>query len=507
MMATPILSIENLTLSTATGEIVTNLSFEIDPGEIVALTGRSGSGKTSIALAVMGLLPPGIQHASGAIQWQGETPLTLPDNHTLWRSLRGTQIGFTQQDVFGAFDPVMKMGMQMKEVIRARSNRSDIDITTELHIKMEEVGLHDIPRLLDSYPHQLSGGQLQRCQLAMVMVLRPALLIVDEPTSAVDKINQKQLLHVFTMIRSKYNISILCITHEEAVVRQIASREINLETVKGSPARSESEKVRERSETEDQTILLEARGVTYAHAFGGMMAKKGATVGPIHLHIFPGRCTGIVGESGSGKSTLAQMLVGLCAPAEGQVLLREKEINFQRAEDIRILRKHVQLVMQDGRGSLHPHFTVRQILSEIAALRKKTDPAFQPDLVAILTEVGLREDMLDRTPGALSGGECLRVSIARALLLEPEMLICDESTSALDRHTTRSILEMLSDLMRKKQLALVLITHDQEVIRQMADDIVVLAEGKVIEKGNADDILHRPTHHVTKRIFETHATY
>lgn len=506
-MATPILSIDHLTLATASGEIVSDLSFEIDRGEIVALTGRSGSGKTSIALAIMGLLPSGIQQTSGTIKWQGDTPLTLPDNHTQWRSLRGTQIGFTQQDVFGAFDPVMKMGTQMREVIRVRTTRSDMDIATELHIKMEEVGLHDIDRLLNSYPHQLSGGQLQRCQLGMVMVLRPPLLIVDEPTSAVDKINQKELLHVFTMIRSKYNVAILCITHEEAVVRQIASREINLESVTGTIERTGLDTLPDRVASQAHSILLEARGVTYAHAFGGMMAKQGATVGPIHLHIFPGRCTGIVGESGSGKSTLAQMLVGLCAPIEGQVLLREKPIDFQRAEDIRGLRKHVQLVMQDGRGSLHPHFTVRQILTEVASLRKKSDPSFQPDVVASLKEVGLHEELLERTSNALSGGECLRVSIARALLLDPEILICDESTSALDRETTLSILNILLRLIREKGLALVLITHDQEVIRRMADDIVVLSEGKVIEKGNADDILHRPTHHVTKKIFETHATY
>ena len=506
-MAMPILRIDHLTLSTASGEIVSDLSFEIDRGEIVALTGRSGSGKTSIALAIMGLLPSGIQHISGTIKWQGPTPLTLPDHHTHWHSLRGIQIGFTQQDVFGAFDPVMKMGPQMKEVIRMRTTGRDVDIATELHIKMEEVGLHDIDRLMDSYPHQLSGGQLQRCQLAMVMVLRPELLIVDEPTSAVDKINQKELLHVFTMIRTKYNIAILCITHEEAVVRQIASREINLESDLVSFESKGPEAFSGRDVSQENAILLEARGVTYVHAFGGMMAKQGAIVGPIHLHIFPGRCTGIVGESGSGKSTLAQMLVGLCEPIEGQVLLREKPIDFHRTKDIRRLRKHVQLVMQDGRGSLHPHFTVYQILSEIASLRKKSDPLFQADLTASLKEVGLPEEILERRPDALSGGECLRVSIARALLLDPEILICDESTSALDRQTTLSILNILSDLIRQKQLALIMITHDQAVIRQMADDIVVLSEGKVIEKGKADDILQRPTHHITKRIFETHATY
>ncbi len=505
-MAKPVLHIDHLTLATDTGTIVSNLSFHIDQGEIVALTGKSGSGKTSIAAAILDLLPPEIKLVSGQIKWDGRTPMLLPDDHQQWSILRGREIGFTQQDVFGAFNPVLKMGHQMIAIIQERILREQPNIALELHVKMEEVGLHDIDRLLDSYPHELSGGQLQRCQLAMVIVIRPELLIVDEPTSAVDKINQAELLYVFRMIREKYNLSILCITHEEDVVRQIASREIQLTPLNVETIKELIEPAVKIENVTDHPVVLEIKGVKYSHAFGGIMYKKGATIGEIFLNIHRGSSVGVVGESGSGKSTLAYLLVGLYPPLSGQVVLDGHAIDFQKSKDIQLLRSKVQLVMQDGRGSLHPHLTIKEILLEVGPWRRNPKAAIHARLKESMTEVGLSEDLLERTPGQLSGGECLRVSIARALLVNPIVLICDESTASLDSVTTAGILKLLSQLKTNKQLALIFISHDQKVIRQMAEYIVVLAEGKVIEKGMAVDILKRPTHQVTKRIFAPDAT-
>ncbi len=506
MMSTPILSISNLTLATQSSTIVSDLSFEIAHGEIVALTGKSGSGKTSVATAILNLLPAGVQFISGQIQWHGNETLMLPADKDRWAALRGRHIGFTQQDVFGAFNPTIKMGNQMEAIVEERAIRKIEHILHELHIKMEEVGLHDIPRLLNSFPHELSGGQLQRCQIAMVIVIRPELLIVDEPTSAVDKINQKELLHVFRMIRKNYNISILCITHEEDVVRQIADREIRLDQSTSAPESQLKAAFPQVNSIKDQEVILETIDLVYAHAFGGMMYKQGATIGEINVCIYRGKTLGIVGESGSGKSTFAQLLVGIFDPQSGKIILEGQNIDFQKVKDVHRLRSKVQLVMQDGRGSLHPHLTIREILSEVGIRRMKSDKGYILDLKASMDEVGLSESLLDRIQSQLSGGECLRVSIARALLVNPKILICDESTTSLDRATSNGILTLLSQLKKEKGLALIFISHDQEVIRQMADDIVVLSEGKVVEMGVADDILNRPTHPVTKRIFALHAT-
>lgn len=505
-MANPVLRVEHLTLATDAATIVSDLSFEIWPGEIVALTGKSGSGKTSIASAILNLLPSDIHFVSGHIMWLGNHPLSLPKDQALWPALRGRHIGFTQQDVFGAFDPVMKTGRQMEAIVRERAINTNINILHELHVRMEEVGLHDIARLLNAYPHELSGGQLQRCQLAMAIVINPELLILDEPTSAVDKINQAELLSVFKMIRERHNMAILCITHEEDLVRQIASREIHLGKADGTLSSGLSTSVKQNNEADEQPVVLETKGLIYTHASSGIMYTQGATIGEINMRIRRGSSTGIVGESGSGKSTLAQLLVGLYPPANGEVLLDSQPVDFEKKDDVRRLRSKVQLVMQDGRGSLHPHLTIREVLSEVSHATWMPREQIEENLQKSLREVGLTEDMLDRHASQLSGGECLRISIARALLIKPEVLICDESTASLDKATTEGILQLLDQLREKKGLALVFISHDHMVIRKMAEYIIVLAEGKVIETGRATDIIQRPTHPISKRIFEVRAT-
>jgi peptide/nickel transport system ATP-binding protein len=472
----------------------------------VALTGKSGSGKTSVAMAILDLLPPGIRFTEGMIRWtHGQESLTLPEDRSAWPKLRGSAIGFTQQDVFSAFDPVLTMGRQMLMIIRERSLHHGSGFEMELRMKMEEVGLHDIDRLWHSYPHQLSGGQLQRCQLAMAMVIRPALLITDEPTSAIDKINQFELLDVFAMLRTRYNMAMLCITHEEAVVRYLADRELQLDRITKDFSADRPMQATIATGEASETIL-EVKNLEYVHAFGGMMYRKGAMVGEINFRLARGSCIGIVGESGSGKSTLAQLLVGLFIPGQGEVMLSGKPIDFYRSDDLTLLRAKIQLVMQDGRGSLHPYFTVQQILEEIIWIKQKQEPGFTCDLPALLEEVELPADVLDRTAAQLSGGECLRISIARALIMRPEVLICDESTSSLDGDTRDSILSLLLRLKTARGLSMLFISHDERIIRVIADEILVLAEGKIVEQGTAQDIIRFPTHPVTKKIFTMHAT-
>jgi peptide/nickel transport system ATP-binding protein len=502
-MSTILLQVQHLTIGTTQGYIVQNLSFDISPGEIVALTGKSGSGKTSIAMALLDLLPAGIKVIEGNVLWNGKDQqmLALPVDKATWPRLRGRHIGYTQQDIFSSFDPVLQLGKQMIMIVTERTDQLDRNLEKELRVKMEEVGLHDIDRILVSYPHQLSGGQLQRCQLAMAIVIMPELLISDEPTSAIDNINQLELLEIFSLLRSKYNMAILCITHEEDVVKYLADREIRLDDSKAAGSPGNNHLVSEYSE--GNMAILVSKDLVYEHVYGGMAYKRGATVGKLDFELTRGTCLGVVGESGSGKSTLAQLLVGLYRPCEGSVILDGKRVDFLKATDIQYLRSKVQLVMQDGRGSLHPYLTIREILDEIP----KVDISKSNDLrlAEILGQVELPLSVLDRKPGQLSGGECLRVSLARALLVNPEILICDESTSALDGQTRDGIIELLKRLMRKGGLSMIFISHDEHIIRGMAHQILVMSDGKIVEKGRAAQVIDYPTHPVTKKIFSGHA--
>jgi len=507
MMTSAILDVEGLTLVTGQGSIVHQLSFHVNRGEIVALTGTSGSGKTSIALAILDLLPSGIKFQHGTIRWSAEpqSELSLPADTGLWSRLRGSHIGYIQQDIFGAFDPVMTMGHQMLMVISERTGRVDIDFEQELRMKMEEVGLHETERLMSSYPHQLSGGQLQRCQIAMAIVIRPELLIADEPTSAIDKINQLELLDVFALLKSRYNMAILCITHEEAVVRHLADREIQLSPINADFPIAHA--ITRRVATQVEVPILEVKELEYTHSFGGMMHKKGATVGLLEFKLHNGTCLGIVGESGSGKSTLAQLLVGLFVPRHGKIVLEGKEVDFHNLNHVRHLRSKVQLVMQDGRGSLHPHRSIRDILEEIKVISSRSGKPESNSLAEVLKEVGLEESVLDRKAGQLSGGECLRVSIARALLMHPVVLICDESTSSLDEPTRDGIIDLLRRLMEERGLALIFISHDERIIRGVANQVMVMDKGKIVETGAAADVIDYPTHSVSKRLFAPYATF
>ena len=457
-------------------------------------------------MAILDLLPESLTPSGGTVTWSHlENTLTLPADRKEWSKLRGSYIGFTQQDVFGAFDPVLSMGTQMLLVIKERSLYQHPSLEQLLRVKLEEVKLHDIDRLWKSYPHQLSGGQLQRCQLAMAMVIQPALLITDEPTSAIDKINQFELLDVFRELKLKYNMAILCITHEERVVRYLADREIQI----GEWSRESPKEILEVHTQTGSHIspVLEVTDLMYNHVYGGLRATKGAVIGKFNFKLYKGNCLGIVGESGSGKSTLAQLLVGLLIPRDGNVFLDGETIDYRNAKDLYRLRTKIQLVMQDGRGSLHPYLTIRKTLLEIAAQSRSNEGIFQTDVTSVLEKVELPNHILDRIPGQLSGGECLRVSIARALLMQPEVLICDESTSSLDGMTRDGIIDLLIHLKNHENLAIIFISHDDQVIRRIADQVMVMADGKVVENGLAKEVILNPTHPVSRKIFNVEATF
>ncbi len=499
-----LLQVEHLNLTTSRGSIVTNIFFDIKRGEIVALTGKSGSGKSSIALAILGLLPPDIK-SSGHIFYtkrDGEK-IAYPTDHHKWTDLPGREIGFIQQDMYGAFDPVMRMGKQMMMIIRERTLKDSTTIESELKDRLKEVGLSETKRIWNSFPHQLSGGQLQRCQLALVICLQPSLLIADEPTSAIDKLTQVEILDLLHYIRITYGISILCITHDESVVNYLCDREIAL------PDNIQTEVIIPKQPTASSpgnAVLFEIDGLGYQHRFGGIIEQSGARVQSIKFSLRQKECIGIIGESGSGKSTLANMLVGSIIPSEGSMFLEGEKIDFRLPGHLRMLRARVQLVMQDGRGSLHPGMKIRRLLEEVVDNQIRSGENKPQDITSSLAEVGLSPDILDRFPSTLSGGECLRVNIARSLLVEPAIIILDESTSSLDHSTRNGILDLLMKLMDYRNLAVILISHDIEVVASLANYILVFEDGQIIESGTVEELLASAQHESTKKFFATQAT-
>lgn len=499
-----LLQVEELTLVSDQGIIVDHFSFSIERGEIVALTGKSGSGKTSIGLAMLGLLPRGIRWEIGLMRWNGqESELIYPRDKALWTSLRGSYINYIQQDVFGIFDPVLRMGYQMTMIVSEIGKKHKGDIEAALRLKMVEVGISDVDRVWNSYPHQLSGGQIQRCQICISVVVQPELIIADEPTSAIDKINQLEILDLLTHVRNQYQIAILCITHEESVVTYLADRSVSLNTHIEHNSANYSQQI--SSETLPDMPILKVEHLGYRHKFGGIIEKKGATIRDIGFSLNAGQCLGIIGESGSGKSTVAQLLVGLLIPTAGHIKIHDSEMDFAARNDIRFLRSKIQLVMQDGRGSLHPNKTIRWLLQEVIDGQEKEDKSLKIELIQILKDVGLPEQVLDRKENSLSGGECLRICIARALLMKPDILICDESTTSLDSPTRDGIIGLLLSLMNQQRLGLIFIAHDDSVIRKTAHEIIVLADGQVVEKGKASTILNNPQHPATKKILQANA--
>ncbi|MEP6647129.1 MAG: ATP-binding cassette domain-containing protein [Saprospiraceae bacterium] len=504
-MSSMILQVEGLQIASHDKVIVDDLSFNISRGEIVTLTGKSGSGKTSIGLAILGLLPQRLQLKNGTIKWLGDSnqEKMLPQDIASWSSLRGKHIGYIQQDVFGIFDPVLRMGKQMRMIVRELTGNFSSDVETELRSKMKEVGIEDIDRIWNSYPHQLSGGQLQRCQICLSIIIKPSLIIADEPTSAIDKSTQLNLLDLLRHVRDEYRIAILCITHEESVVSYLADRNISLEYIS---ARNSSKNMVSISLGDSSVSpVLKVDQLGYAHKFGGLFDSTGARIKGIEFNLQAGQCLGIIGESGSGKSTLAQLLVGLLIPSEGSVSINDRQIDFEDSHDIHLLRSKVQLVMQDGRGSLHPNKTIRWLLQEVVRQIGKSK-AENEDFSKLLGEVGLSTSLLDRKENSLSGGECLRISIARALLMEPEILICDESTTSLDVPSRDGIVQLLVSLMQNQQLGLILIAHDDSLIRWVARDIIVLSKGEIVEKGPTQEVLNEPKHPATQKIMTAQAT-
>ncbi|TXL72111.1 ABC transporter ATP-binding protein [Vineibacter terrae] len=520
----PVLEIRDLSIALPKGSdrphAVEKVSVVINPGEIVCLVGESGSGKSVIAQAVMGLLPKSLPVTGGEIRLEGEEIAHATENRL--RELRCVRMSMIFQEPMTALNPVMTCGDQIDEVLRTHTQLEPQQRKDKIIRVFERVSMPDPPRIYDSYPHQLSGGQRQRVMIAMALVLEPTLLIADEPTTALDVTTQAQILELIKDIQRDKNMGVLFITHDFGVVCDIAHRVAVLrlgELVEAGPTHDILSRPRhpysrmlissvpsmlpaERPRHDGARTVLRTEKLTKVYGGGGMFQKARTVraVDNVSIVVRQGESLGIVGESGSGKSTVARCIARLIDPTEGRVTLGEDDVALLPQRLLRRHRRRIQIVFQDPYRSLNPRRTVGESIVEGPMNFGASRSAATQRARTLMETVRLDPDALDRYPHQFSGGQRQRICIARALAMEPEVLIADEAVSALDVSVQAQVLKLLDEIRERMNLAMLFITHDLRVAAQVCDEVAVMEKGKVVEYGPAADVFLRPQHAYTQAL-------
>ncbi len=502
-------------------EAVSKVSFSVKRGEILCLVGESGSGKSVIAQGIMGLLPRTLPITAGATLLEGED--TVQASPERLRALRATRMSMIFQEPMTALNPVMTCGEQMDEVLRAHTALAPPERRRKTLATVQEVLLPDPERMIASYPHQLSGGQRQRIMIAMALVLEPALLIADEPTTALDVTTQAQILNLIRELQARHGMGVLFITHDFGVVAEIAHRVAVLRLGELVEV-GDRDEVLKRPQHEYTRMLIGAVPTLQPH---GRKADPGAPLvletknldkiyvdrgwfakhRPVHaaksvsLSIRRGQTLGIVGESGSGKSTVARCIVRLIEPSGGEIRVHGEEIAARSHRALRPLRRRVQIVFQDPYRSLNPRRTVGDAIME-GPLNYGVPRAEARERARRLLElVRMDPAVLERYPHQFSGGQRQRICIARALAVEPELLVADEPVSALDVSVQAQVLALLEEIRTRLDLAMLFITHDLRVAAQVCDHVAVMSSGEVVEYGPAEEVFLNPKHAYTQALF------
>ncbi len=524
----PILDIRGLRIGLPKGgdrdDAVAGVSFSVAPGEIVCLVGESGSGKSVIAFSAMGLLPKNLPVREGTIALQGENLVGATEERL--RELRCTRMGMIFQEPMTALNPVMRCGDQIDEVLKEHTDLSPAERKARIIAMIEQVHLPDPPRMYASYPHQLSGGQRQRIMIAMALILGPSLLIADEPTTALDVTTQAQILKLIKELQVERGTGVLFITHDFGVVAEIADRVAVLkhgELVEMGPTEqllrspqhpytkmliasvpSHEPPARPAVGSGEERVVLRTEGLvkTYGNTglFGG--GRKVAAVKDVAFDIKRGETLGIVGESGSGKSTVARCIARLIDPTAGHIELAGTDIATMPAGRLRELRRKIQIVFQDPYRSLNPRRTVGQSIVEGPMNYGASASEALARARKLMELVRLDPESLDRYPHQFSGGQRQRICIARALAMEPEVLIADEAVSALDVSVQAQVLQLLEEIRHSLHLAVLFITHDLRVAAQICDKVAVMSKGLIVEYGTAAQVFGAPSHEYTKALFE-----
>jgi len=523
--AAPVLEVADLTIGLPSGgdraTAVKEVSFTVNRGEIVCLVGESGSGKSVIAQGVMGLLPRALPVTGGRILLQGEDITHASPNRL--RDLRATRMSMIFQEPMTALNPVMSCGDQIDEVLREHTTLGAEARARRVLEAIGEVLLPEPERIVASYPHQLSGGQRQRIMIAMALVLEPALLIADEPTTALDVTTQAQILKLVQELQARHGTGVLFITHDFGVVAEIAHRVAVLrlgDMVELGPrddvlTRPRHDYTRmligsvptlrphERGADGAAPLVLQTKGLAKTYVDRGWFHKRREVraAEDVTIEIRRGQTLGIVGESGSGKSTVARCIVRLIDPSAGEVRLGGVDIATMRAGELRPLRRKVQIVFQDPYRSLNPRRTVGEAIIEGPMNYGLTRTAALERAKSLLELVRMDASVLGRYPHQFSGGQRQRLCIARALAMEPELLIADEAVSALDVSVQAQVLRLLEEIRERLDLAMLFITHDLRVASQICDHVAVMSQGRVVEYGPANRVFGAPQHAYTRALF------
>ncbi|MGE8943732.1 ABC transporter ATP-binding protein [Leptospira interrogans] len=523
---TPLIRANNLSVAFRSGQTtnlaVKGVTFEVHPGETVALVGESGSGKTVSALSVMRLLSyPAASHPTGEILFEGRDLLKLSEAEM--RDIRGAKISIIFQEPMTSLNPLHTIEKQVGEVLKLHRGMEDSAIRTRVLELLHKVGVRDPEKRLSSFPHQLSGGQRQRVMIAMALANEPDLLIADEPTTALDVTIQAQILELLKDLQAELGMAMLLITHDLGVVRKMSDRVYVMNAgkiveegktsevfsnpqhaytrhlisaePKGSPPPADTSKP-VVVETDDLKVWFPIKKGFLRRTVDHVKAVDG-----LSLKLHAGQTLGVVGESGSGKTTLGLAIMRLVS-SQGPVAYLGKRIDGLNSRAMRPLRKEMQIVFQDPYGSLSPRLSVGQIIEE-GLLIQQPGLGYQQRrerVAQALSEVGLPADAQDRYPHEFSGGQRQRIAIARAMVLGPKFVMLDEPTSALDMSVQAQIVDLLRDLQTRHNLAYLFISHDLRVVRALSSHVIVMRNGKVVEEGSSEKIFNAPETDYTKAL-------
>lgn len=519
----PVVAIAGLSVALPLGAdrefAVQGMSLDLRAGEITCLVGESGSGKSMVARAIMGLLPDGVRVAAGAMIHDGRDLARLDE--AAMRRLRGASIGMVFQEPMTALNPMHRVGRQVDEVLRlhtdlprAARRRRVIDLFAEMRLPQPE-------QLIEAYPHQLSGGQRQRVVIAMALAMGPRLLIADEPTTALDVTTQAQILALLRGLQRERGMAVLFITHDFGVVADLADRVAVLRqgvlVEQGTRAevllRPQHEYTRALLDavpamrapairTEISTPqILEARELRKVYARRFLRGQATTALDDVSIKLRRGETLGIVGESGSGKSTLARVLTSLARADSGEVILDGHGVSELSRRQLRPFRKRIQMIFQDPYASLDPRQRAGDIIAEGPIIHGADRAAARARAAELLALVGLGPAAASRFPHEFSGGQRQRIGIARALALEPDILVADEAVSALDVSVQAQILRVLEEIKQRLGLSMIFVTHDLRVALQICDRIAVMQAGRVVELASAREIFSAPAHPYTRALF------
>lgn len=525
----PLLRVEQLSVAFgpagARQPVVEEVSFTIQAGEKLALVGESGSGKSVTALAILRLHEAQRTAYGGRIRFAGRELLTLSEAEM--RHIRGRDIAMIFQEPMIALNPLHTIGRQIIEPLLLHEGLDGKAAQRHAIELLGRVGIPDPVQRLGAYPHQLSGGQRQRAMIAMALACRPKLLIADEPTTALDVTIQRQILDLLDELQVEFGMAVLLITHDLNMVRHFAGRVCVMQrgrlveqgevaTLFAAPQHPYTRQLlasepdvlpaaEERAALAGQTALLAARDLSchFPLKAGFFRRQVGAVraVDEVRLELRSGETLGVVGESGSGKSTLGMCLLRL-QDCQGEIIFDGQRLDSMRQRTLRPLRRNFQVVFQDPYSSLSPRLTIEQIVDEGLALHfpQLDAAARRVRIVQVLEEVGLSADILARYPHEFSGGQRQRIAIARAVVLEPKLILLDEPTSALDVSVQKQVLTLLRDLQRRHQMSYLFISHDLKVIRAVAHRVLVMHEGRVVEAGETERVFDAPQHPYTQQL-------